>query len=84
MCTKGFDPRTVSITFTAGSGGQIDRGQILPNDPDLLAGNDETNVAIILQFTEDTCEFKAIDSLENIVDKGTIPFPEHTAVSYPI
>lgn len=70
--------------FTAGSGGKIDRGQILPDDPDLLVGNDERNVAILLQFTEGTCEFKAIDSLERIVDEGTIPYPEHTAVSYPI
>jgi acid phosphatase len=70
--------------FTAGSGGQIDRGQILPDDPDLLAGNDGTNVAIILQFTGETCEFKAIDSLERVVDEGTIPYPKHTAVSYPI
>jgi hypothetical protein len=59
--------------FTAGSGGKLDRGQNIPDDPDLLAGNDQTNVALILEFDEYECRFQAMDSLENVVDSGTIP-----------
>ncbi|MCA9426236.1 MAG: glycosyltransferase family 39 protein [Candidatus Omnitrophica bacterium] len=59
--------------FTAGSGGKLDRGQNLEEDPGLLAGNDQTNVALILEFNESECRFEAIDSLEDVVDSGTIP-----------
>ncbi|MCB9767583.1 MAG: glycosyltransferase family 39 protein [Candidatus Omnitrophica bacterium] len=59
--------------FTAGSGGKLDRGQNLPDDPGLVVGNDETNVALILEFDEKECRFKAINVLEQVVDEGVIP-----------
>jgi len=66
-------PRSGIHYFTAGSGGKLDRGQLMPDDPDLVAGEDQTNVALILEFRENECLFRAIDMLEQSVDSGTIP-----------
>jgi hypothetical protein len=59
--------------FTAGSGGKLDRGQLLPDDPDVVVGEDQRNVALILEFTDNECSFRAITGLEEVVDQGTLP-----------
>ncbi len=68
-----FRPQNGVHHFTAGSGGMLDEGEILRDDPDLLMGEDTKNIALILQFSPDRCEFQAVDSMETIVDSGTIP-----------
>jgi 4-amino-4-deoxy-L-arabinose transferase len=65
-----FRPRQGVNYFTAGSGGELDRGQLLPGDPDLLAGEDQTNVALILEFSGDECHFRAINCIGQEVDQG--------------
>ncbi len=67
-----LQPRLGIQYFTAGSGGELDRGQILRNDPDLVTGEDQTNVALILEFTREECRFRAINPMEEIMDQGTI------------
>ncbi len=68
-----FRPMNGVYHFTAGSGGMLDEGEILPGDPDLLVGEDTKNVALILQFSRSSCEYKAVDFMERVVDNGTIP-----------
>lgn len=68
-----LQPRLGIQYFTAGSGGELDRGQLLPDDPDLVTGEDQTNVALILEFTREECQFRAINPMEEIMDQGTIP-----------
>lgn len=74
-----FRPVSGVHYFTAGSGGCLDENSILWEDPDLLAGNDDTNIALMFHFTQNKGEFMAIDPMENIVDSGTLgadPEPE--------
>ncbi len=74
-----FRPASGVHHFTAGSGGKLDEGGINWDDPDLLAGNDKTNIALIFQFSQKNGEFTAIDPMENIIDSGKIgsdPVPE--------
>jgi 4-amino-4-deoxy-L-arabinose transferase len=66
-------PRKGIQHFTAGSGGELDRGSLIPEDPDLLAGEDQTTVALILEFGPKECEFKAIVGSERVIDQGIIP-----------
>ncbi len=70
--------------FTDGSGGKLDEGGILPDDPDLLAGEDTKNVALVLQFTESAFEYQAIDAMEEIVDSGSIPYTGQASNTAPI
>jgi hypothetical protein len=58
--------------FTAGSGGELESGVLLEDDPDLVVGYDRTTAALILQFTESKCEFQAVNVLEEVVDQGVI------------
>ena len=71
-----FRPKQGVNHFTAGSGGKLDEDGILPDDPDLLVGEDTKNVALILQFGRSGFEYLAVDSMESIVDEGTIPFAQ--------
>lgn len=67
-----FRPMDGIYHFTAGSGGMLDEGEILPNDPDLIAGDDTKNIVLILQCSRDSCEFQAVDAMETVVDSGSI------------
>ena len=58
--------------FTAGSGGELESGVLLEDDPDLVVGYDRTTAALVLQFTESKCEFQAVNVLEEVVDRGVI------------
>ena len=67
-----YQPRQGIHYFTAGSGGRVDRGILPENDPSLLAGNDETTIALMFRFTENECEFTAVNAVEEILDRGMI------------
>ncbi|NUN95626.1 MAG: glycosyltransferase family 39 protein [Candidatus Omnitrophica bacterium] len=59
--------------FIAGSGGELDEGSLSRDDPDLIAGNDETTIALVLTFTPKECRFQAINGIEQVIDEGSIP-----------
>lgn len=56
----------------AGSGGKLSTHDLIPNDPDRIAGNDEENVFVVLQFERETCHLTAYSLNEEIVDKAEI------------
>ena len=58
--------------FTAGSGGTVNRGNLAPNVPQREAGNDQTEVFLLLEFDGGTCRFTAFDSNRKILDTGEI------------
>lgn len=59
--------------FIAGSGGKVAPGTLNRAASEFLAGEDQTTIALLLEFTADSCRFEAIDSMERVVDKGTLP-----------
>lgn len=58
--------------ITAGSGGKLSRGGLAPDSSMRAAGNDEENVALVLQFDAETCRFTAYGPNEEVVDQGKI------------
>ena len=50
-----------------------------PDDSNLVVKEVQENVALILQFSQEQCNFKAIDGLENEIDRGEIPFSENAS-----
>jgi predicted MPP superfamily phosphohydrolase len=58
--------------FTSGSGGELKTGNLAHDDTRRAAGNDTDNVALILEFTTETCSFLASTGYGNVVDEGTL------------
>jgi len=56
--------------ITVGSGGKLDEGGLLPEDPQRIAGTDRENATLVLRFTRDSCYFAAYTLNEKIVDEG--------------
>lgn len=64
------------ITYiTAGSGGTINENDLRPNAPERMAGNDQTEVFLMLEFDERTCHLMAYDSLGSVVDETMMSNP---------
>lgn len=61
------------VTYiTAGSGGELTKGGLQPENFLRVAGNDTDNVALILQFTPDACRFLAYTAAGQLADSGTL------------
>jgi 3',5'-cyclic AMP phosphodiesterase CpdA len=61
------------ITFiTAGSGGELRKGELQPGNFLRAAGNDTDNVALILEFTPDSCRFLAYTADGSLADAGAL------------
>lgn len=61
------------ITYmTVGSGGTVNKGDLRPDAPQRVAGNDQTEVFLMLEFDEATCHLTASSGLGTLVDEATI------------
>jgi len=60
--------------ITAGSGGELRRGDLLPNSPLRIAGNDEKDVVLVLEFTTDRWHLTAYGPDEEVLDEDEIPY----------
>jgi hypothetical protein len=67
-----YQPQKGIHHFTAGSGGKLSVGTINREDPALAAGEDQTPVALILDFSPEECHFEALTAMEEVVDEGVI------------
>jgi acid phosphatase len=59
--------------ITAGSGGQLRKGNLVPASPLRIAGNDIENVGLILEFRRDLCQLTAFGLNEKLIDVAEIP-----------
>jgi 3',5'-cyclic AMP phosphodiesterase CpdA len=64
--------------MTVGSGGKLDSNSLIPGSPQRIAGNDEENVLLVLQFTDSDCQFVAYTINEEPVDQGIITHEAHS------
>jgi acid phosphatase len=68
--------------ITSGSGGELRKGDLNRSNPLLAAGNDTDNVALILEFRDDSCRFAAYAADGKLVDEGALT-PEHADMTQP-
>lgn len=64
--------------ITSGSGGELRKGDLIPKSSQRAAGNDQVNVALILQFSPEACHFTAYAPDEKVVDEGEIATAAHS------
>jgi len=70
------------ITYiTSGSGGELRADDLEPNNPLRAAGNDRENVALMLDFTAETCRFAAFNPQGKVVDQGALEQTPETEVA---
>jgi len=61
------------ITYiTAGSGGKIDRGNLKPDAMQRIAGNDDTEAFLMLEFDENICHLTAYNIIGTVIDETAI------------
>jgi 4-amino-4-deoxy-L-arabinose transferase-like glycosyltransferase len=58
--------------ITAGSGGIVRKGDLRPDAQERLAGNDQVQVFLMLEFNSKTCKMIAYDMLLKVVDECSI------------
>jgi 4-amino-4-deoxy-L-arabinose transferase-like glycosyltransferase len=58
--------------LTVGNGGTVDEGGLKPNCPERLAGNDQTNVFLMIEFSKNSCHLTAYDKMGNVIDEDMI------------
>jgi len=61
------------VTYiTGGSAGTVSKGNLRRNAPERLAGNDQTEVFLMLEFDKTTCQVTAYDALASVIDEATV------------
>jgi len=61
------------ITYiTAGSGGKVDKGNLKPDAIRRIAGNDDTEVFLMLEFDENICHIAAYNIKSTVIDETAI------------
>ncbi len=66
--------------ITAGSGGELRKRDLIPKSSQRAAGNDQENIALILQFSPEACQYIAYTPDEKVADEGKIAAAQATAV----
>lgn len=66
-----LDPIRGITYVTAGSAGEVRIGNLDPDSSLRAAGDDESLVILLLEFTPERCHLKAYDSMEKVVDDAT-------------
>jgi len=62
--------------FTVGGSGTVDVGGLKPDAPERIAGNDQTLVFLLMEFSNKDARFTAYDRLGNIIDESEISLHE--------
>jgi 3',5'-cyclic AMP phosphodiesterase CpdA len=61
------------VTYiTAGSAGTVSKGNLRANVPERIAGDDTTEVFVMLEFDRTTCHLTAYNGLGSLIDDGTV------------